>query len=79
MLLNSVTAGDVETVVVDSEVLMRDESGESLDIERVYESSDARAGTPPIEDRLGNVSCQQYAPRNSRSSDGSRRGPYSEL
>nr|WP_240728567.1 amidohydrolase family protein [Halobellus limi] len=36
VLMNSVTAGDIETVVVDGDVLMRNKSVESLDVERVH-------------------------------------------
>jgi 5-methylthioadenosine/S-adenosylhomocysteine deaminase len=36
VLMNSVTAGDIETVVVNGDILMRDESVESLDVERVH-------------------------------------------
>jgi cytosine/adenosine deaminase-related metal-dependent hydrolase len=36
VLMNSVTAGDIETVVVDGEVLMRDKSVGALDVERVH-------------------------------------------
>jgi len=35
VLMNSVTAGDIETVVVDGEVLMKDRAVESIDVESV--------------------------------------------
>jgi cytosine/adenosine deaminase-related metal-dependent hydrolase len=36
VLMNTVTAGDIETVVVDGEVLMQERSVESMDVERVH-------------------------------------------
>jgi 5-methylthioadenosine/S-adenosylhomocysteine deaminase len=36
LLMNTVTAGDVETVIVDGAVLMQEQSVESIDVERVH-------------------------------------------
>lgn len=73
VLLNSVTAGDIETVVVDGEVLMQERTVESIDVEAVQaaatrerERLQARTGwetslagsTPPDRSILGRVSAR---------------------